>query len=425
MSGKKILRNIGIMLLITFGLIITIEIILRIIFPKNIQNQIRPKSLAYEFNEDYLVALKPNIERTLTREESGAYTIYWKTNKDSFRGNELKVKPQLRIIVYGDSSIEARYSKLENTYVQKLENYLQDSGIKGIETVNGGVVGFGPDQSLIRLAKEVDIYNPHIIIFSITTHNDFGDIIRNRLFELDSKGNFIETGYKKTVDPLLIENKDSLDFGLSLQILKVARNIKRYITRQDAVERKANDSAESLIQRCYSAMEREYSVYNQSKPRRFSIFGDCYDLDIALFPDAESSKTKIKLMDGIIKNAKNIADKKGIGFVVLILPSVIDLTENFDFSYKHLEKYPGYRKTNLTNAVKNICISNRIAFINLFDIFSKNNPEDLFFKGRNDHWNDQGQEIAAKETALYIIKEIIPKNRRLTSSFRQGAISNH
>jgi len=172
-------------------------------------------------------------------------------------------------------------------------------------------------------------------------------------------------------------------------------------------------------------MEREYSVYNQSKPRRFSIFGDCYDLDIALFPDAESSKTKIKLMDGIIKNAKNIADKKGIGFVVLILPSVIDLTENFDFSYKHLERYPGYRKTNLTNAVKNICISNRIAFINLFDIFSKNNPEDLFFKGRNDHWNDQGQEIAAKETALYIIKEIIPKNRRLTSSFRQGAISNH
>jgi hypothetical protein len=425
MSAKKIIRDLSIILLITFGLLIIIEIILRVIFPKNIRTQGRPKLLAYEFNEDYLVRLKPNIEKTITKEESGTYTIYWKTNKDSFRGNELKEKPKLRIIVYGDSSIEARYSKLENTYVQKLENYLRYSGIKDIEAINGGVVGFGPDQSLIRFAKEVDIYNPDIIIFSITTHNDFGDIIRNRLFELDSKGNFIETGYKKTVDPLLIENKDSLDFGLSLQILKVARNIKRYITRQDAVERKANDSAESLIQRCYSAMEREYSVYKQSKPRCFSIFGDCYDLDIALSPDAESSKTKIKLMDGIIKNAKNIADKKGIGFVVLILPSVIDLTENFDFSYKHLEKYTGYRKTNLTNAVKNICISNRIAFINLFDIFSKNNPEDLFFKGRNDHWNDQGQEIAARETALYVIKEMIPKNRRLTNSFRQGTISNH
>jgi hypothetical protein len=381
--------------------------------------------LAYEFNEDYLVALKPNIEKTLTREESGAYTIYWKTNKDSFRGNELKVKPQTRIIVYGDSSIEARYSKLENTYVQKLENYLQESGIKGIEAVNAGVVGFGPDQSLIRFAKEVDIYNPDIVIFSITTHNDFGDIIRNRLFELDSNGNLIDSGHKKTVDPLLIENKDSLGIGSSLQIMKVVRNIKRYITRQDAVERKANDSAESLIQQCYSAMEQEYSVYKQSKPRCFSIFGDYYDLDIALSLDADSSKTKIKLMEGIIKKAKNIADKKGIGFVVLILPSVIDLTENFDFSYKHLEKYPGYRRTNLTNAVKNICISNRIHFINLFDIFSKNNPEDLFFKGRNDHWNDQGQEIAAKETALYINKEIITKNRRLSNRFRQGTINSH
>jgi hypothetical protein len=207
--------------------------------------------------------------------------------------------------------------------------------------------------------------------------------------------------------------------------MKVVRNIKRYITRQDAVERKANDSAESLIQQCYSAMEQEYSVYKQSKPRCFSIFGDYYDLDIALSLDADSSKTKIKLMEGIIKKAKNIADKKGIGFVVLILPSVIDLTENFDFSYKHLEKYPGYRRTNLTNAVKNICISNRIHFINLFDIFSKNNPEDLFFKGRNDHWNDQGQEIAAKETALYINKEIITKNRRLSNRFRQGTINSH
>jgi len=424
MRTKNILKDTLIILLITFGLLITIEVILRVIFHRKVQTQIRPKSLAYEFNKDYLVALKPNIEKTITREENGAYTIYWKTNKDSFRGNDLKENPQVRIIVYGDSSIEARFSKLENTYVHKLQNYLQEAGIKDIEAVNAGVVGFGPDQSLIRFGKEVDIYNPDIVIFSITTHNDFGDIIRNRLFELDSEGNLIDTGYEKTVDPLLIEKKDFVDLVSSLQIIKVARNIKRYSTREDAVKSRANDSVESLIRQYYSAMEREYSVYKQSKPRYLSIFEDCYDLDIALSPDAESSKTKIKLMDGVIKKAKDIADKNGIGFIVLIQPAVIDLTKNFAFSYEHLEKYPGYRKTNLTNAVKNICISNHIDFINLFDIFSKNNPEDLFFKGRNDHWNDQGQDIAAKETALYIIKKIIPKNRSLTNSFRRRAINS-
>lgn len=210
MRTKNILKDALIVLLITFGLLITIEVILRVIFHRKVQTQIRPKSLAYEFNKDYLVALKPNIEKTITREENGAYTIYWKTNKDSFRGNDLKENPQVRIIVYGDSSIEARFSKLENTYVHKLQNYLQEAGIKDIEAVNAGVVGFGPDQSLIRFGKEVDIYNPDIVIFSITTHNDFGDIIRNRLFELDSDGNLIDTGYKTTVDQLLIEKKNLL-----------------------------------------------------------------------------------------------------------------------------------------------------------------------------------------------------------------------
>jgi len=420
------LKNVIVILLITLALLFAFEIILRVIFPEKTMTLIRPRPLAYEFNKDYLVSLKPNLEKTyVSKESDSSDVIYWRTNKDSFRGNDLKENRQFRIIVYGDSNVEARFSKLENTFVYKLERYLQESGIKSIEAINAGVAGFGPDQSLIRFAKEIDIYNPNIVIFHIFADNDFGDIIRNRLFELDSDGNLIETGHRKTIDPLLKEKPDFIDFVSSLRIVKGIRNLKSFAIREETVKRKTEDPVESLIQQYQSYIKQEYSVYKQSKPRYFSVFADYYDLDVALFPDAESSKTKIKLMDGIIKRARNIADSKRVYFIVLIQPSIIDLTKNITLSYEHLQKYPGYKKTNLTNAVKNICISNNIDFVNLFDIFSKNNPEVLFYKGKTHHWNDQGQEVAAKETALYIINKIIPKNHSLTIRFRQGATDSH
>lgn len=406
MKSKSAFKDVVIILLITLGLFAATEIILRALFPEKTAKFFRPQSLAYEFNKDYLASLKPNIEKIVTKEENGAYTMYWNTNSNSFRGKELRKDPEPRIIVYGDSNIEARYSKLENTFVYKLESYLREAGLENAEAVNAGVVGFGPDQSLIRFEKEADVYNPDIVVFSINAHNDFGDIIRNRLFDLDQRGSLKETSYEKTVDQALKEKSGFPGFISSLRSVKAARKIKGFVTGGGAVAKTGGDSAESLIRRLPSLIEKEYTVYAESKPRYFSAFGDHYDLDVALSPDAGSSKVKVKLMEEIIKRAKSAADSKGVHFLVLIQPSVVDLTRNFALSYEHLQEYPGYRKANLTDAVKDICVLNNINYINLFDVFSENNPETLFFTGKNDHWNDQGQDIAAKETALRIMSKI-------------------
>lgn len=53
---------------------------------------------------------------------------------------------------------------------------------------------------------------------------------------------------------------------------------------------------------------------------------DHYDVDVALDSERDSSKTKIRLMEEVLKEASNVARKKNIKFLVLIQPSVIDLT---------------------------------------------------------------------------------------------------
>jgi len=202
MNIKKAARDSIIILFISLALLVCSEIALRIIFPEEIEvsgNAPSPAMLAYQFNPDYLVALKPEIHKTYTRlKQNGGNTIHWQTNSDGFRGPALQSNPQTRIMVYGDSNIQARFSTDKNTFVRQLERLLNQQGFSGTEVINAGTVGFGPDQNLIKFSKEVDIYHPDMVIFNILADNDFGDIIHNRLFELNKSGELKGTHFPKT-----------------------------------------------------------------------------------------------------------------------------------------------------------------------------------------------------------------------------------
>ena len=170
----KFFRNAIIGIVIAFLPFIAAEFLLRLAYPEKVTNmtQSEHEDLAYEFNEDYLVSLKPNVTRTFVRSnDNGGDVIRWSTNSDSFRGPELAHnKKGVRIIVYGDSNIQAEFSKDENTFVYKLGDYLRSDGFKDIEVLNAGVIGNGPDQSLIRFEREADIYKPDLVIFHHDMH---------------------------------------------------------------------------------------------------------------------------------------------------------------------------------------------------------------------------------------------------------------
>ena len=250
------LRDYIIIIAISLALLVAFETMLRIVFPGKITDSNKPntpKVLAYEFNEDYLVSLKPNMKKIFVRsEQNGGDIIQWKTNNNYLRGGNLKNNPEMRIIVYGDSNVMARFSNDENTYVRKLEKYLNKNGLKNIEVVNAGVLGFGPDQSLIRFNKEADTYKPDLVIFHIFADNDFGDIVRNRLFELDANDNLKKTDYKRTVDEELsvIRHQKQSGFISSLLIVRVAKKLARLLKNVIV------DEKEELLNKLYNFTER-------------------------------------------------------------------------------------------------------------------------------------------------------------------------
>ena len=77
-------------------------------------------------------------------------------------------------------------------------------------------------------------------------------------------------------------------------------------------------------------------------------FSDHYDIDVATNTDQESSRVKTKLMSEVILKAKRIADARSISFLVLIQPSIVDLTtDNSVLNYECCKKFPNYNEKTL------------------------------------------------------------------------------
>lgn len=429
----KLFRNAIIGIFIALLPFISAEVILRMIFPEKIIDA--PKldidDSAYQFNKNYLVSLKPDVTKTFQRsKDNGGDIVRWSTNSESFRGPALMRNPEFRIIVYGDSNIQCEFSNYEETYVYRLRKYLESKCGSNVEVINAGIVGFGPDQSLIRFKKDADTFKPDLTIFNIFADNDFGDLIRDRLLELNSNNELRKSDYTNTVDECLVNvnNHSFQDYLSQLLIIratkKLIRSLKKdenlevsTINKEDMVDKEDTvvimaPSEETIdhetINKLLSISDKEYSVYKDSGPRKFSHCDDHYDIDIATDPDRESSIAKLQLMNAVLRDANNFAASKGIAFLVVIEPSRVDIKiKNNLVTDEYLQIYPKYRRTNLTGAIQDICTRNNIHCVNLFDVFMRNGADALYFKGIDNHWNDHGQDVAAEKTASYIMDQMI------------------
>ncbi len=373
---------------VTFVLLLTAEFMLRLSYPDDAR---QPNSIAFAFHSDYLVTLKSNMEKTFPRRPiNGGNNIVWRTNSAGFRGPELRNDAESRVIVYGDSNIQARFSSFTNTFAEQLRQHLHSSTAKDVEVINAGVVGFGPDQSLLRFRTEVDVYHPDLVVVHIFADNDFGDPIRNRLFELTDAGQLVETTLPRTPDRVLLPDNLS-----SFRLVKAFRRIGQMFFTTE------NDADDSYY--CESVINDEFATYHDSRPKAFSHFADHYDSDVALFPESDSARTKMQLLDQLLLQFQRLADSKNTDLLVVIQPSARDITSNHRPNHHDFLSYDTYDPANMTQAVDRILNTHNIHGVNLWSTFERNDPDSLYFKGGDNHWNDAGQRLAARQVAEYIV----------------------
>ena len=119
------------------------------------------------------------------------FTMRFTTNSDGFRGPELGMLSSRPILFLGDSFTMGYGVNDGEEFPALVRAALSQRGSKMVSVINAGVGNSGNGRWAKFLRAEARRYNPALVVLQIHA-NDFGDNIRERLFELSPAGELIE-----------------------------------------------------------------------------------------------------------------------------------------------------------------------------------------------------------------------------------------
>ncbi|MCK4911439.1 MAG: SGNH/GDSL hydrolase family protein [Thermodesulfovibrionales bacterium] len=278
-------------------------------------------------------------------------------NNYGFRDREFvkDKKGKRRILFLGDSFVEGRNVKMNETIPKELEKSLGE----GYEVFNMGVQGYGPDQELIRLIDDGLELDPDMIIMGLYPTNDFSDLLRNELFDVGNDGDLVYAGQNS-----------------------VTRNIPRL----------------------HSLYFFEYLLYKYGSDKYgkkykdifITMLNDTTDYDIITGEFNAKVNKKSTLMRLILRKAKALAHERNIPLVVVIIPS---------YSFIYIMDYKKMNSAFIHDDIAQlICRQEGIDAIKLYPQMLKvENPAGLYGTETR-HLNPDGTKFVAEEIRRHIEK---------------------
>ena len=294
--------------------------------------------------------------------------------------------------------------------MSQLEELLSARLPRRVAVINAGVPGYGPDQESLVMEDEIESAKPNLVVFALYSGNDFGDLIRNKLFRLDEHRQLIPE--RPTLDADLVRGfAGAYKQQPSFQFIRRAEKlVEGFQKGRDSVTEAYTKKSQDLLDAWRLQAQKEYENFVlESDNQVHNLFLDGYDIDISTAPQAGSSRLKAALMEGIIDRIQRIAAKQSIPLIFLIIPSPIDVLDRWDVSVD-AARFPEYRRSALTEGVERIVNERNFYYLNLFEPFRTHQPENLYYHGLDDHWNARGQRLAATLTVDYILRHEALRN---------------
>jgi len=164
---KRFLLNAILLSLSTALCLFLIEVGLRLSYPQNL-------SLSYQ-TRDGLRILRPNHRGVFRGVET---TEPYQTNSFGMRDQEHSIeKPAgiYRVLVLGDSFMEALQVPFEWSFPYLLGKRLKEMDHKQVEVINAAVSGWGTDDELAYLERFGIQFKPDLILIAMTLTNDLND----------------------------------------------------------------------------------------------------------------------------------------------------------------------------------------------------------------------------------------------------------
>lgn len=386
-------------LLVALGLA---EVVLRLFFAGYVTQ-------IYALDPVMLHRLRPGTEKIFVHHAlNGGHRIDVRVNAQGYRGADLEDRAAVRrVAVFGDSCVMGEFSALEHSFCEQLEDRLDEAlpGGKPFEVVNAGVVAYGPDQICRKMEAELEPLAPDAVVVAFFTDNDFGDLMRNKMFLLKEGGDPARPECVPHDFVIGAHLREKFGEGLGTTALyRLAKRIYRNSRTKISGEQFSSATPEARraagvhqVEQWQEGCRLEYEGYVKKGNREVRLlFEDHFDTDVATRPDSESARYKVRLFTAVLDRIRAHAAELEVPLFVLVIPSPWNLCGPRHGGVVDRDKHPNYVPRSMSDAAANAADSLGIPCVNLFDTFAAKDPESLYLLAPDNHWNDAGQALAAR-----------------------------
>ena len=353
----------------------------------------------YQMDDRVLYRHIPGAERAYNY---GGTVIRYKIDSQGFRGGELApLGQQPRVLVYGDSFIQGDMSRTEDTFTEQLRGRLARMEGRSVEVVNAGVAGYGPDQELRRMEDELPVLKPNLVIVALYAGNDFGDLLRDKLYKLSNDGS-LQDNPRVVLDAVLDRKmKRAPGEWILLKMMRTVRN--RLLGAPGGNPKTGRGPRRARVDADLKQGTDEYRQYViEGDNAVHDLLIDPYNADVSLTPTSASARYQVAMMEQIMRRMDETAAKNNAPLVFLLIPSPIDATDMHESGEVDPVKYPEYKRSTLTDILEEICRRYGFRAVNLFDPFWQRRADGLYLGGLDDHWNARGEAYGAELMAEYL-----------------------
>lgn len=371
----------------------------------------------YQADDRLIFRFIPDRKSVMTHAPvNGGKTVEHRINSQGFRGGELRPAGEAsRLVVYGDSFIHAYYTPQGETFVAQLGASLAERIGRPVEAVNAGVSSYGPDQIALKMEDELGRLRPDLVVVAVFAGNDYGDLLRNKIFRLGADGSLVENRWK--LDPRV---RMRLDLSQRESILK--RTIRSLLGAAPAAAKPGAEVTGSDF--LLAEAEREYkSFVLDNDDVVTNTHADYYSADVSMAPGSASARYKVALMQAVLRRIRDVAARGGVPLAFLFIPHPADVSESSDWGMSDRRRFPGYDGRNQIAPLEAAAQSLGVPFLSLYDLYRAHGAGALYLRGGDDHWNAAGQRLAATAMAELLVRQGPPRLKAgsATSSGTGGA----
>jgi len=263
-----------------------------------------------------------------------------------------------RTLVLGDSFMMALHMGAHQTLPKQLEGLLAEGDV-----YNMGVQGDGPDQALIRLLHEGIQLEPDRVILALYAANDFSDLSKNRLFDLDERGEL-----QRTAENALSERLPSLGLWYLVQFL-------RY---------RVSSSFDSTYDYVFQSDGGEGELF-------FELFrtllADNVDHEFLLAPTSQAALGQVALMEAVLGRMRDELARLGVPLVVVIIPSYFNVQDLGPFRERGIAEENAFA---FEDAAVGICQRLALDCLNLYPLMQARGGGPPFYNSTDLHLSIAG-----------------------------------